>query len=84
MSRRRTPDEQEQREWLRRNVRARRAELRLTVKAASARVKMHWRHWQKIEACEVNVTLATLVRLGEALEMSVLDLLRKPRGTAAR
>jgi len=39
---------------------------------------MHWRHWQKIEAGEVNVTLQTLVRLGESLNVDPSDLLREP------
>jgi hypothetical protein len=37
---------------------------------------MHWRHWQKLEAEEVNATLRTLARLGDALGTSPDDLLR--------
>lgn len=36
---------------------------------------MHWRHWQKIEAGEVNATLHTLSRLCDALSVDVRDLL---------
>lgn len=50
----------------------------LTLKKASERAEMHWRHWQKIEAGEVNVTLQTLVRLGDALDIDPADLLREP------
>jgi len=57
-------------------VRARRTSLGLTLKVASGRAEMHWRHWQKIEAAEVNVTLQTLVRLGVALNMDPMDLIR--------
>jgi transcriptional regulator with XRE-family HTH domain len=60
------------------NVRALRNGALLTLKKASERAEMHWRHWQKIEAGEVNVTLQTLVRLGESLEVDPADLLREP------
>lgn len=39
---------------------------------------MHWRHWQKIEAAEVNITLLTLTRLGDALDLDPAELLREP------
>src|SRR4051812_5176888 len=57
------------------NVKRRRRALGLTLKAASARVQMHWRHWQKVEAEEVNATLDTLVRLADALEVNPYALL---------
>ena len=50
--------------------------LRFSEMSASERAEMHWRHWQKIEAGEVNVTIQTLVRLGDALDMDPADLLR--------
>lgn len=57
-------------------VRALRKKLGLTLKVAAERAEMHWRHWQKIEAAEVNATLMTLVRLGDALAIDPRDLLR--------
>jgi hypothetical protein len=39
---------------------------------------MHWRHWQKIEAGEVNATLQTLVRIADALHVDPVDLVRDP------
>jgi hypothetical protein len=60
------------------NVRSARNAASLTLKVASARVEMHWRHWQKIEAGEVNVTLQTLARLGEVLGIDPSNLLREP------
>jgi DNA-binding Xre family transcriptional regulator len=60
------------------NVRTMRNAAALTLKKASERAEMHWRHWQKIEAGEVNVTLQTLVRLGDALDIDPADLLREP------
>jgi hypothetical protein len=57
------------------NVKRRRRALGLTVKAASERAQLHWRHWQKIEAEEVNATLDTLVRLAAGLKMNVYALL---------
>jgi hypothetical protein len=56
-------------------VRALRTKLGLTLKVASARAEIHWRHWQKIEAGEVNVTLQTVVRLGLSLGADPAELL---------
>lgn len=60
------------------NVRALRHGQALTVRQAAARVKMHRRHWQKIERGQVNLTLQTLQRLGEALGVDPVDLLQEP------
>jgi len=60
------------------NVRHARNTAGLTLKAASGKVEMHWRHLQKIEAAEVNVTLQTLVRLGEVLDVDPANLIREP------
>ncbi len=51
--------------------------LGLTLAAAAERAGMDWRHWQKVEAGEVNVTLRTLVRLAEALGLEEAALLEK-------
>jgi len=61
---------------LSRKVRRRREQMQLTLETASARSGVHWRHWQKIEAGEVNVTLETLARLAKALDVHVYVLLR--------
>jgi len=37
---------------------------------------MHWRHIQKIEGAEVGVTLRTLARLAEALDVEPHELLK--------
>jgi ribosome-binding protein aMBF1 (putative translation factor) len=67
------------------NVRTARNGAGLTLKVASERVEMHWRHWQKIEAAEVNVTLQTLIRLGEVLDIDPANLIREPApGTAKK
>jgi transcriptional regulator with XRE-family HTH domain len=64
------------------NVRMRRNAASLTIKGASGRVKMHWRHWQKIEAGETNATLFTLARVAEALNVEPGELLFEPRHPA--
>jgi transcriptional regulator with XRE-family HTH domain len=62
------------------NVRTLRNGARLTLKRSSERAEMHWRHWQKIEAGQVNITLQTLVRLADVLGIDPADLLREPKG----
>jgi transcriptional regulator with XRE-family HTH domain len=64
------------RRLLSRRVRRRREKMKLTLETASERSGIHWRHWQKIEAGEVNVTLKTLARLARALDVHVYVLLR--------
>ena len=61
------------------NVRTLRNSARLTLKRSSERAEMHWRHWQKIEAGQVNITLQTLVRLADVLGIDPADLLREPK-----
>jgi transcriptional regulator with XRE-family HTH domain len=56
-------------------VRLLREEAGLTLEAAAHEAGLHWRHWQKVEAGEVNVTLASLVRLAGALHVTVARLL---------
>lgn len=58
-----------------RNVRALRTLQNLTIKQAAARVEMHWRHWQKVETGEVNVTLRTFTQIAVALKVDPRDLL---------
>ena len=44
---------------------------------------MHWRHWQKIEAGHTNLTLFTLVRVADALDVDPSELLRESAAPAA-
>jgi transcriptional regulator with XRE-family HTH domain len=66
------------RKRLRENVRSRRNAAALTLKKASERAEMHWRHWQKIEAGQVNLTVQTLVRIASVLDVDPADLLHEP------
>jgi transcriptional regulator with XRE-family HTH domain len=89
--------EHQLRSRLARNVRARRKALGMTLADAEEDSAMDggqsisWRHWQKVEAGEVNFTGRTLVRLAAALRCEVLDLLApvsavnaEPRRTRSR
>jgi DNA-binding Xre family transcriptional regulator len=38
-------------------------------------VGLHWRLWQKVEAGDNNITLGTIARIAEALEVDPRDLL---------
>lgn len=76
--------EDEQRDWLQRNVRARREALGLTVSGAAAQAGIHRRHWQKIEAGEGNVKLATLLKLSLFLGVEVAALIRAPSAPRRR
>jgi transcriptional regulator with XRE-family HTH domain len=60
---------------LARNVRRLRKACALTQKSLATRAGMHWRHVQKIEKSEVNVTLHSLARLARALGVNASDLL---------
>lgn len=56
-----------------------RAEQGLTFKALGERSGLHWRHLQKIEAGEVNLTLATVACLVDGLGVEVSELVRSTR-----
>jgi len=64
------------------NMKRMRVALGLTQGEAGQRAGLHWRHWQKIEAGEVNATIATLVGIGAALETTVSELFAERRGEA--
>jgi len=51
------------------NVREERVFQGISQEELACRADMGWRHLQKIEAGEVNVTLLTLARLGKALKV---------------
>lgn len=53
----------------------------LTLDQASSRAELDLAHWQKIEAGRVNVTLATLLRLANALDVSIEQLFVPPSPT---
>jgi transcriptional regulator with XRE-family HTH domain len=55
-------------------VRALRKAARMTQKDAAERSAMDERHWQKIEAAEVNVTMATMVRMANTLHVDLPEL----------
>jgi transcriptional regulator with XRE-family HTH domain len=59
---------------LARNVRRLREQGGFTLEEVSYRAGMAWRHWQKVEAGEVNATLRTLARLADALGVTVTEL----------
>jgi transcriptional regulator with XRE-family HTH domain len=60
------------------SVRRIRQEKKLTLEDVAHRAQMHWRHWQKVEAGEVNATLRTLARLSTALGVEPANLLEGP------
>lgn len=55
-------------------VRRRRLELNLTQEAAANAVRMAPRHFQKLEAGQLNVTLRTLTTLVTVLDLDVLEV----------
>ena len=65
-----------------RRVRAIRLAQKLTLEAAAERMQLDFKHLQKIEAGQINVTLVTLVRLslglGESIEVLFSRESRKP------
>jgi transcriptional regulator with XRE-family HTH domain len=46
---------------------------------AAVRAGIHWRHWQKIEGAEVNITIITLVKIAAALETTIAELFTERR-----
>ena len=72
-------DEQALRRRIGSNLRLFRAARSLSLKQASTLAAIHWRHWQKIEAAEVNLPLRTLARVARAVNVDVTELLRDPQ-----
>jgi len=58
-----------------RNVIARRKALGATQEMIAHKAGMACRHFQKLEAGELNVTITTLVRVAHALGVDVRDLI---------
>lgn len=51
------------------NVRRLRTDRGLTLEAAAKLAEVHVRHWQRVEAGDLNITLRTLAKIGVALEV---------------
>jgi transcriptional regulator with XRE-family HTH domain len=64
---------------LRSNLKRRRLFLGLTQEQTAERLGMAARHYQKIEAGELNVTLATLRKVADALRIEPAALLHRRR-----
>lgn len=60
-------------------VRNRRKQLGLTQEAAAHAIGIATRHYQKIEAGEVNVTLQTLAQIAKSLDIEIRDLFPKQK-----
>jgi transcriptional regulator with XRE-family HTH domain len=60
---------------LKRNVRDFRRAMNLTIKAAAERGGIHARYWQKVEAGEVNATIAKITQIANALGVDPRHLL---------
>jgi transcriptional regulator with XRE-family HTH domain len=54
-----------------------RSERGLTFEKLGNRAGLHWRHLQKIEAGESNVTLVTIARLADGLAVDALELIHR-------
>jgi transcriptional regulator with XRE-family HTH domain len=70
-----TASERRLRRKLAANSRRLREQAKLTLEEAAHRAGIHWRHWQKIESGEVNLTLASLARVADALHIEAARLL---------
>jgi transcriptional regulator with XRE-family HTH domain len=70
-----SPAERRLRTLLAANVRRLRQKRGLTTEESAERAHLHARHWQKVEAGEVNATLATLSRIADVLDVTVAELL---------
>lgn len=62
---------------LARNLAQIRQQRGVTFEALGIRSGLHWRHIQKIEAGESNVTLVTIARLADGLGVDPLELMSR-------
>ena len=60
-------------------VRQLRQKAGLTLERASSSAELDLAHWQKIEAGQVNVTLATMIRVANALDADLADFFPRRR-----
>jgi transcriptional regulator with XRE-family HTH domain len=63
---------------LARNMQRLRAAKGLSQQGAADLAGLHWRHWQKIEAGAINVTVASLAKVAAALDVNVGALFAPP------
>jgi len=61
------------------NLRRLRERNGMTQEEAAETVGVNWRHWQKLEAGEVNVTLKTLAKICEGMGVDIRKLFTPPR-----
>lgn len=59
------------------NIKRRRNELGVTQEEAAHRMRMATRHYQKLEAGEVNVTISTLSKVAIALKVDLSALFKR-------
>lgn len=59
-------------------IRTRRQQLGLTQEEAAHAMQLATRHYQKLEAGELNVTLKTLARVAQALGLEIGELFGIP------
>ena len=57
-----------------RRVRRLRESRDWTLERAAEATTVDWKHWQKIESGQINVTLVTLVRIAEGFGVPLADL----------
>jgi transcriptional regulator with XRE-family HTH domain len=72
-----SPEFIEARKGLGERIRALRLARRLTLEAAAERMELDFKHLQKVEAGQGNVTLVTLVRLAKGLEVPLEALFER-------
>jgi hypothetical protein len=51
------------------SVRTLRGSMSLTLEAAAEKANVHWRHWQRMEAGEANVTIETIALVANTLQV---------------
>lgn len=51
-----------------------------TLEVAAEAMDLDLKHLQKVESGQINVTLVTLVRIAEGLDVPMSSLFRSPRG----
>jgi transcriptional regulator with XRE-family HTH domain len=60
-------------------VRHLREKAGLTLERASSAAELDLAHWQKIEAGKVNVTMGTMIRVANALDVKLVDFFPRAR-----
>ena len=65
---------EELQQFLAGNLRRLRGSRGLTQEQAAEATGINWRHWQKLEAGDVNVTLKTLGKICDGMGVEIRDL----------